>query len=66
MSMLPAELIAINRNMIGCARMRYATPLSESNLSGIAINETLSYRDALIKRIDSVAGYLLISFFVFL
>lgn len=41
--MLPAELIAINHNIIGDACMRCATPLSESNLSGIAINETYSY-----------------------
>lgn len=45
--MLSAELIAINRNIIGYACMRCATPLSESNLTGIAINETLSYGDAL-------------------
>jgi hypothetical protein len=42
-NMLPAELIAINFNIIGYACMRCATLLSESNLSGIAINATFSY-----------------------
>jgi len=42
-NMLPAELIAINCNIIGYACMRCATLLSESNLSGIAINETFAY-----------------------